>query len=65
MLSVTDNSRGARGDMELVPLRRITRLDATYLSGQDRAGLYSDSGVTIYGLAQPDRSNTLSCRVKL
>jgi hypothetical protein len=34
ILSVTDNSRGARGDTEdMVALRRITRLVATYLSG--------------------------------
>jgi hypothetical protein len=40
MLSVTDNSRGARGDKEdMVTLRRIARLSATYLSVQDRAGL--------------------------
>ena len=34
MLSVTDDSREARGDMEdMVTLRRITRPVATYLSG--------------------------------
>jgi len=39
----------ARGDMEdIVTLRRITRWVATYLSGLDRAGLQSDSGVAIY-----------------
>ena len=40
MPSVTDNSRGARGDKEdMVTLRRIARLGTTYLSVQDRAGL--------------------------
>jgi hypothetical protein len=37
-LSVTDNGRGARGDVvNMVALRRITRLCATYLFGQDGA----------------------------
>jgi len=39
-LSVTDNGRGARGDIKhMVTFRRITRLCAIYSFGQDRTAL--------------------------
>jgi hypothetical protein len=58
MLSVTDKSQGARGDMEdVVPFRRIARPERSYLLWLASSGVVTRFQSNHVRVAQPGRSD--------